>query len=294
MTSPTRYETPPNSLRTLEARLRNIIKRDDAPTELFSRLRQEISNVIIGQVIAGVLDDDDKPVFLIKGGVAMSFRLGLRARPTRDFDVACRINRDDAIERLRDALAEGWSNFSFILKSDPQEIRETGAVRIDIQERYNGQIFSRVQFEISQAEGRAGQEFDLVQHKLIELERLGLERVDELPMVTVGYLIAQKLHACTDHSDLDRPNDRFRDLIDILLISRTLDDDDPVRVREACAEIFALRNTHPWPPEITVVAGWEDGYARLAGELGFDVPDVHAAKEQVEMFITRVDAAAPA
>lgn len=286
-----RYNTPPRSLKTIEVRLRNLIGSDGVPAELFSRLRQEIANVIIGQVLAGVVDDAGKPVFLIKGGVAMSFRLGLRARPTRDFDVACRIHRDAAIELLRDALARGWSGFTFVLKSGPDEIRDTGAVRIDIQEQFNGQIFSRVKFEMSQSEGQAGQEFDLVQHRLIELERLGLQQPEALPMVTAAYLIAQKLHACTDHGDLERPNDRFRDLIDILLVEATLNDGDLAAVRAACVEIFALRAKHAWPPVIEIVEGWEEGYADLAVRLGYEINNIHDAKTQVEAFIFRIDRA---
>jgi hypothetical protein len=218
----------------------------------------------------------------------MSFRLGLRARPTRDFDVACRIDRDEAIELLRDALARGWSGFAFVLKSDPQEIRDTGAVRLDIQEQFNGQIFSRVQFEMSPAEGKAGQEFDLVKHRLIELDRLGLERPEAVPMVTAAYLTAQKLHACTDHSHVERPNDRFRDLIDILLIEATLGDEDLPRIRAACVEIFEIRDKHGWPPEITIVDGWVDGYAELAAKLGYHIDNVHDAKSLVDALIHRI------
>lgn len=285
------YDTPPRNLKTIEVRLRNLIGSDGVPAGLFSRLRQEIANVIIGQVLAGVVDDTGKPVFLIKGGVAMSFRLGLRARPTRDFDVACRIDRDAAIELLRDALTRGWSGFTFVLKSGPEEIRDTGAVSIDIQEQFNGQIFSRVKFEMSQSEGQAGQEFDLVQHQLIELERLGLQQPDALPMVTAAYLIAQKLHACTDHGDRERPNDRFRDLIDVLLIEATLEEGDLAAVRAACVEIFALRAKHAWPPVIEIVEGWEEGYADLAARLGYEINSVHDAKTQVDAFISRIDRA---
>lgn len=289
-----RYDRPPNSLSTIEARLRQIIAADGHDAELFSRLRREIANIIIGQVIAGVTDADDKPIFLIKGGVAMSFRLGLRARPTKDFDVACPIDRDEAIELLRDALARGWSGFTFVLKSGPDEIRETGAVRIDIQEQFAGTVFSRVQFEMSEAEGDSGQEFDLVDHQLIELDRIGLEEPGALPMVTAAYLIAQKLHACTDHSDLESPNDRFRDLIDILLVEATLGPDDLPRIRAACVEIFGLRDKHSWPPTITIVLGWVEGYAELARKLDYEIEDVNDAARLVDDLIERIDAATPA
>jgi hypothetical protein len=62
MTEIKRYDKPINSMKTLETRLRNIISADGDPTELYSRLRQEISNVVVGQVIASVKDDAGDPV----------------------------------------------------------------------------------------------------------------------------------------------------------------------------------------------------------------------------------------
>jgi hypothetical protein len=285
------YDTPVKNMSMLEQRLRNLIKADDQPDELFSRLRREIANIVIGQVLAGVKDAGGKPVFLIKGGVAMSFRLGLRARPTKDFDVACRIERTEAVELLRDALATGWSVFTFRLKTEPKEIRETGALRVDIQvELGPGNIFAKVQFEMSVAEGKAGQEYELAENKLIELERLGFDRPTELPMVTAAYLVAQKLHACTDHSDPERRNDRFRDLIDIQLVEQSLEAEDQLpTIAVACKEIFELRGKHDWPPEITIVEGWPEGYRRMAGELGFAPTDIEDGKRVVEEFIQRLN-----
>jgi hypothetical protein len=48
-------------------------------------------------------------------------------------------------------------------------------------------------------------------------------------------------------------NHRARDLIDILLVHRLLEKSELVKVRQAYAEIFRLRNKHPWPPSITVL-----------------------------------------
>jgi hypothetical protein len=98
----------------------------------------------------------------------------------------------------------------------------------------------------------------------VDLEHLGLSSPGELPLVTIAYLIAQKLHACTDHTDPERPNDRYRDLIDLILVDRLLRDKDRAGVREVCVEIFRLRDRHAWPPHITVPAEWPDGYRTLA------------------------------
>src|ERR1700754_4660303 len=65
----------------------------------------------------------------------------------------------------------------------------------------------------------------------VDVAALGLTPVGELPLVTLAYMLAQKLHACTDHSVPERENDRARDLIDILLVHRLLADDELPDVR---------------------------------------------------------------
>jgi hypothetical protein len=111
------------------------------------------------------------------------------------------------------------------------------------------------------------------------------------PLVTIAYLVAQKLHACTDNTDPERPNDRYRDLIDLILVDRLVCDEDRTGVREVCVEIFRLRAKHAWPPCITVLPEWPDGYRSLARQLGFAPPDVHQAAIDVQAIIARIDAA---
>lgn len=196
------------------------------------------------------------------------------------------------MERLRDELAESWGPFRLAFAQDhPKEIRDTGAWRIDVREGMGGSTFSTVQLEIAESEGEAGQQFEMQASQLLELDRLGFEAPERVPLVTIGYLIAQKLHACTDHSDLDRVNDRFRDLIDLQLVEDALDDDETLRsTAAACREIFELRDKHDWPPIVEVVAGWEEGYRKMARDMKFEPDDVHEAARRVATIIARIDA----
>jgi len=297
-TPPKRYDTPPKSASTLDVRLRNIIQADYGGLgRVEQRLRREVAGIILGQLLLRVRDGEGDPVFLIKGGVAMSMRLGLRSRATKDYDVACRIEIEPALDLLRDEMVDGWGPFTFtFVQDEPQPIHDTGAVRIDIRETFgdNQRVpWARVQLEISESEGQAGQEFEMTSSRLLELDRLGLDAPREMPLVTVAYLIAQKLHACTDHSNPDRLNDRYRDLIDIQLLEPSIDADELLRIKSACEEIFGLREKHDWPPTITVVDGWEAGYKRMAEEMGFAVTDVHEAKTRVDEFVKRVQEAEP-
>ena len=66
-----------------------------------------------------------------------------------------------------------------------------------------------------------------------------------------GYQIGQKLHACTEVT-LHKENDRFRNLIDLLLLGKLEDDGAWARTRAACEEVFGLRRKQSWPPAVTV------------------------------------------
>jgi len=150
-------------------------------------------------------DEHDEPLFLIKGGVAIELLLGLRARATKDLDAAARIAVEDIAPRLRSALAHGWEGFTFRLIG-LEQVRDTAAHRGDVKASYQGDPWSTVQFEVSPTEGAAGHKIHWTGNTFVAPERLGLPSPGELPLVTIAYLIAQKLHACTDHTDPARPN----------------------------------------------------------------------------------------
>jgi hypothetical protein len=284
-----RYDIPPKNRRALEQRLRNVI----ADTELQRRARRQLGYVALtATLMRHASDEHDEPLFLIKGGVAVELLLGLRARATKDLDASARLAGEDIGPRLRAALAHGWEGFTFRLTRF-ERVRDTAALRGDIKVVYQGDPWSTVQFETSPAEGIAGHQVHWTGNMFVDPERLGLPSPGELPLVTIAYLIAQKLHACTDHTDNERSNDRYRDLIDLILVDRLVRDEDRAGVREVCVEMFRLRATHAWPPRITVLPDWPEGYRMLAEQLVFAPADVHQAAIDVQEIIARIDAARP-
>ncbi len=227
-----RYETTPKHRRALEQRLRNVI----ADAELQQRARRQLGYVALAATLMRhARDEHDEPLFLIKGGVAVELLLGLRARATKDLDASARLAREDIGPRLRAALAHGWEGFTFRL-TGLEQVRDTAALRGDVKVAYQGDPWSTVQFEASPAEGTAGHQIHWTGNTFVDPERLGLPSPGELPLVTIAYLVAQKLHACTDHTDNERSNDRYRDLIDLILVDRLVRDADCARVRDVCVE----------------------------------------------------------
>jgi hypothetical protein len=284
-----RYDTPPRNRRALEQRLRDVI----ADTQLQQRARRQLGYVALAAALMHhARDQHDEPLFLIKGGVAVELLLGLRARATKDLDATARLTGEEIGPRLRAALAHGWEGFAFRLIG-LEQVRDTAALRGDVKVSYQGDPWSTVQFEVSPAEGVSGQQIHWTANTFVDPEHLGLHSPGELPLVTIAYLIAQKLHACTDHTDPERPNDRYRDLIDLILVDRLMRNEDRASMREVCVEIFRLRAKHAWPPRITVLPEWPDGYRSLAEQLSFAPPDVHQAAIDVQAIVAQIGAARP-
>lgn len=282
-----RYDTPPKNKAWLEQRLRNLIG-DDA---LQLRARRQIGYIAVSAALGThARDENGEPLFAIKGGVAVELLMGQEARATKDLDAAARARAEEIEPLLRNALARGWDGFSFRLVSW-EPIHDTAAWRGDIKLQFKGQPFSTVQFEAAPAEGDAGRGTQLVD-TFVDVAALGLSPVGELPLVTLAYMLAQKLHACTDHSVPERENDRARDLIDILLVHRLLADDELQDVRRACVEIFRLRDKHPWPPSVTVLPEWPAIYAvELAKTPGFTPAEVEQAAADVDRLVAEIDRA---
>lgn len=273
---------PPHSVRVLQQWVGDLARDQGiAP----GRVQRWISFMVVAAMLDHARDENEDPMFLLKGGAAMELRLGLRARATKDFDTAYREAIDGMLERLDAALRQGFGDFTAI-RTEAEPIAETASQRLDIKLSYRGRSWGTVQLEGAAAEGEAGREIDRVPGK--PLDALGLTVLADVPCVSIRYQIGQKLHACTDVPIDDRENDRFRDLIDLLLLEELVEDDGWPAVREACEEIFALRAKHPWPPRVIVFDSWPDPYRALAAELSFPMAEVHTAADAVRSMVERI------
>ena len=273
---------PPHNVQVLQRWVGDLARQDAiAP----ARLQRWISFMVVAGILDHARDENLDPLFVLKGGAAMELRLGLRARATKDFDATFRHAVLNMVEHLDDALRRGHGDFT-ATRTELEPIADTGAQRIDIKLAYRGRSWATVQLEIAVAEGQAGREIDRLPGK--PLDALGLDGPAEVPCVSVRYQIAQKLHACTETPADGRTNDRFRDLIDLLLLEELVEDGDWKGLRAACEEIFALRHMHLWPPVVTVFDGWSETYPVLAAEVGFPVTDVNEAAERVQQLIQRI------
>jgi Nucleotidyl transferase AbiEii toxin, Type IV TA system len=247
------------------------------------RLRRWVSTM----VLLGALErlGDDEHHFLLKGGVAIELRLKLRARATKDVDIIVIPDGDaDIVAALDDALRQPYLDFAFRLV-DVHEIATTPARRMDVKMTYKHKPWATLRLEASPPEADAAESEQIA---AFSLTRLGLDGPDHVACQSLRYQIATKLHAVTERFD-DRANDRYRDLIDLLLLAEL--QPDLSQVADACEQIFAARARHVGPPRLTVEPSWSEQYSALAVEQGFAITDVRQAADRIQALIDTLAAA---
>jgi hypothetical protein len=252
------------------------------------RLRRSIGFMVLAGMLGQARHaDGSSPLFLVKGGVAMELRAGGGARATKDFDTALCGTISEVAEHLDPALRAGYQDFT-ATRTELVAVGDTGAVRCDAKIAYRGKSFITVQLEVAEAEAEMGTDVDFV--TALSLDHIGITGPDVVACVAVRWQIAQKLHACTQIFPVGE-NHRFRDLLDLQLLGALVPNDEWIAVREACAAIFRGRDTHSWPPIVTVYPSWRDGYPALANEIGHQVIDADQAAALVHELISHIDQA---
>lgn len=276
---------PPHNVRVLHSWLRAYA---GARGHAEGRLKRSLDHAVVITALHRVRDATGDSMFVVKGGVAMELRMRVGARATRDVDAVFLGAFEEWLDALDDALEGDVGDFE-LSRGEPVEIRTTRTMRIDVYLDYRGRRWGTVTLDVAPAEGREILDVDEVQP--FDLAQFGLPGPRSVSVVGTPYLIAQKLHACTELFQ-NRDNPRVRDLIDLQLARELVQEADLPRVRFACLSIFRKRATHPWPPDLVVPASWPAAYGRLAGETAMEVAgDIDGAAESIREFIREIDQA---
>lgn len=114
---------PPHSVRVLHKWIDDHAKDTGSAVV---RTQRWISFMVIATILDSVRDENDDPVFVLKGGAAMELRLGLEARATKDYDVTFRDRTADMLARLDEALQRPHADFA-ITRTEPAQVGETRA-----------------------------------------------------------------------------------------------------------------------------------------------------------------------
>jgi Nucleotidyl transferase AbiEii toxin, Type IV TA system len=278
-------DKPPHSVKVLHSWIAAYAKQTG---QLPERVMRSVSYMIVSIALDRARDDVGTVLFPIKGGVMIELRAGLRARATRDLDVIFQADFRAWLDRLDQAIRMPVGDFA-ITRTEPERVGQTSTQRLQLLIDYRGRRWAQTPLEIAPAESPEVLEVEYV--KPLRISQLGLPEPESVAVVGIRYQIAQKLHACTEKFQRGPENDRFRDLMDLLLLRDLLDRAGLRRVREACVRIFEVRDKHPWPPMVTVYESWRDAYHEMAREASFGVQDVDDAALLVTEMIAQIDAA---
>jgi len=239
------------------------------------------------------------PRWVLKGGLALELRLGLRARATLDLDLALLEPADDGSwthDRLVEALACDVQGdfFTFAVQAPRSLTADRGGRpgwRFPVDARLAGRTFAALRLDVVARpdEMIGGTE------PFTFPSRLAFASYPERVTVQAAALTqqaAEKLHALSRPYD-DRPNTRTKDLVDlVLLIEHGLI--APDRLRDRVRAVFAVRATHDLPDDLPPVpAAWRHDYAALVAGLDVQATTMDAALAQVREVWRRcvVDAA---
>lgn len=254
-----RYEDAGAFRMALEQRLRNASRAGIS----LVRLRKA---VVFDRLLARLMVVAPNR-WVLKGALALDFRLGARTRTTKDMDLA---RDDDEEAATADFVAAQSVDLGDFFVFDIQKTRELGettggAVRYWARAELAARLFEEVVVDVGFAGVLTGTPELLRGPDLLTFA--GIEPA-EVPALPLEQHLAEKVHAYTRSYGTGVASTRVKDLVDMVLIGSftSLDAD---RLAEALRRTFEIRDQQPLPATLPAPpADWKVPYGRLATEVG--------------------------
>lgn len=245
----------------LEQRLRNEARETGAAV---ARLRKRVAFERFLARLATTAPE----AWVLKGAFALDLRLGLRARTTKDIDLARSDEEAAAIEDLQAAAAADLGDF-FVFTAQRTTALDNAAgfraVRYSVIAELAGKRFEQFPLDIS-----LGEVSSLAPEILNAPGLLAFADVDapELPVVALEQHIVEKLHAYTGtYGPEDRKSSRVKDLVDLVLIAESARP-RAEQLHKALSATFESRARQPLPASLpSPPADWAVPYAEMAIEV---------------------------
>jgi len=232
------------------------------------------------------------PEGVVKGGSSLKLRYGDKeTRYTTDLDATRTEDLDAYIQKLDDALREGWYGFTGRViprqPAKPKNVPEEYIMQpFDIKLEYNHASWVTVQFELGHDEiGDTDKPDCWISPEILAMfEELELPEPKPIALIPIPHQIAQKLHGLSSAN-----SERAHDLIDLQLILKN-EDVDYVKTKEACQRLFNSRKLQEWPPVVVKGEGWESLYKDQLGTLNV-LQTVDEAIDWATELIVHIDSA---
>ena len=225
--------------------------------------------------------------WVLKGAVALHYRMDIRLRSTKDLDLG---RWDDANASHRDLTQACSTDLGDYFRFTLAEIDQTAstdagrAVRYHVTAHVAGRLFEELTIDVGFGPPPATTPEHVTGPDFFRFADIVPTPV---PILDLHTHVAEKLHACHRMYSEGRTSSRFKDLVDIVILSescsfigrdllRAIDVTFLARDGSACTDRFPLP-----PPD------WERGYKRLASEVGI-TNDLYEAFQAASRFINPV------
>lgn len=261
----------------LEQRLKD---RSRTTGESLVRLRK---TVVFDRLLAR-LSEVARERWILKGALALDFRLGTRMRTTKDMDLA---RADDEEAATADFIAAQAVNlgdhFTFAIEK-PRELgeRTEGAIRYNVRAELAGRLFDDV---IADVGFTTSLPTDVERLRGPDLLAFADIEPVEVPALSLERHVAEKVHAYTGTYGEGARSSRVKDLVDLVLVKSFAEAE---RLHEALTRTFDARSKHSLPKELAPPPpDWGPAFRKLASEVDIE-PDVKAAHAEAAALIDPV------
>ena len=208
----------------------------------------------------------------------------MRARASRDVDLSIPQPFEQIPLVLDAVLAVGFDQFTVRRHGTLLELDRVHAYRGDLEVRYAGRSLYRLDLDINSAQFEPS--VDVVPSGV--LTELGLPGPVHVALLDVSAQLVQKLHGATQPSINGYKNERYRDVIDSLIIADS-SQLDLEWVRIAAEAEFFRRGTHGWPPSFILDARWRNGLRAEALAHGSFMADPDQISDAFNTLIERIE-----
>ncbi len=226
--------------------------------------------------------------WVLKGALALDFRLTVNTRTTKDID----LGRDDDEEAaIRDITAaqqltlDDFFSFAAIRTDELDDTDEFTAVRFHVTAQLAGRIFEQFRVDVGFIDSISYEPDTIHSSGLLSFADIGPL---ELPTIPIPQHLAEKVHAYSrTYGKAYTLSTRPKDLVDILLIESSADI-EARPLRDALEDTFNERKRQllpgslPAPPTV-----WADPYKRLADSVKIE-SDLLAAYRRAAAFLDPV------
>jgi hypothetical protein len=273
-----KYQSGRAFRQALEGRLKSLSRQSGLP---LVRLRK----MVAFERFLARLTIDQPGSWLLKGGLALQWRLGNLTRTTKDLDVLLTVPVQDVHQALvRAALRDIGDWFRFLVQQPPGAVSADAGVglRLHVRSLLDGRPFEAFHIDVGLGDPVIEAPEELIAPPLLDFAGVGPTAVLCYPATQH---IAEKVHAYTrPHPSGD--SSRVKDLVDILLIAQSSAVDGLV-LSKAVRATFEARGTHALPPSLPdAPTGWVAPFTRMVRDVGLrDIPLADA----VEMARTFLD-----